>query len=61
MTFNTYKEAEKEALSLLEGKKKHPGLKNREYCIFFTYGEYRVEARHRLTSYQEEHIIKSFR
>lgn len=39
MKYDTYKEAEKEALSLLEGKRKHPGLKDREYCVFFVYGE----------------------
>lgn len=60
MKFNTYKEAEKEALALLEGKKRHSGLKDREYCIFFAYGKYRVDAYHRLTSYQKTHIIKSF-
>lgn len=61
MKFKTFEEAKKEMLALFEGKKKHPGLKGYEYCVYYTYGEYGVDARHRLNNYQNAHVIVSVR
>ena len=57
----TFEEAKKELMALLRGKKRHPGLAEIEYCIYYTYGEYNVDAFHRLNDYQKSHIIISKR